>query len=516
MKNKDILSGHTKKGKVFIPPLKSKLGIEEIKYSDEILPEIIWLAYLYNEDNDYKKDTKNALSLLKTFHKIHNPSEYRSLAIFTNLKFISDAEWSAIKQSIFYEKIKTVSLLSFVKVYPDSNPLAKLFDEPIEAPTKEEIYLTKNLIAKLFNRRSRFAMIVQSIIVGNQLNNDKIYYSKDFKPPDINTIFDDEESEERQRAYSHVRIQVNMLLSIEKKENLENKWNKVFWERSSSLEPIEFMINKPENISNFNHPMEKLGIDYELKALNFLESICNNIAFSISESEIFESISGLLTRQTKLAISLAKNPHLWDWDIGPLLLRSMTDCHITLAWILIDPLDRSRKYIDYGLGQEKLQIEYLEKLELDDKDPEYKENIEMLIDARKSWLNSQHFTFLQSVNIGNWAGKNTREMAQEADCLPLYKFSYTPWTHVAHGNWNHVGKFNLAPSGNPLHKFISVPFYNTNMSFEIDVLFKCTKYLDRTFNLLQSKYSQNSESFRDWFNNRFDKLKIELEKAKND
>ena len=35
----------------------------------------------------------------------------------------------------------------------------------------------------------------------------------------------------------------------------------------------------------------------------------------------------------------------------------MTDCYITAAWICKDRIDRAQKFILFGLGQEKLQIE---------------------------------------------------------------------------------------------------------------------------------------------------------------
>jgi len=113
----------------------------------------------------------------------------------------------------------------------------------------------------------------------------------------------------------------------------------------------------------------------------------------IYDSETYEAIGGLLSRQVTLSISLASAPQIWNGHIAPLILRAMTDVHITLAWILLDPKERAKKYILYGLGQEKLYIEHLksEAVEEDNR-------INLMIEVRESWLNSQRADFLTEVN----------------------------------------------------------------------------------------------------------------------
>ena len=87
----------------------------------------------------------------------------------------------------------------------------------------------------------------------------------------------------------------------------------------------------------------------------------------ISDSETYEVIGGLLARQATLTTHLARTAQDWNGHIAPLILRCMTDAHINLAWILGDPKDRAKKYILYGLGQEKLYIEHLKKSQKNEK-----------------------------------------------------------------------------------------------------------------------------------------------------
>jgi hypothetical protein len=200
-------------------------------------------------------------------------------------------------------------------------------------------------------------------------------------------------------------------------------------------------------------------------------------------SEIYEAIGGLMARQATLTIELAMSPSIWTGHLAPLVLRCMTDAHITLAWILSDPTERSKKYILYGLGQEKLQIEHL-KSDADEDD----EQVHRMIEIKEQWLNEQRRDFMTEVNVGNWAGLNTRQMAIEAGCEGLYKFAYTPFSGVAHNMWQHVSIYNLKPCINPLHKYHKVPTIR-KVPIEPDYVYRSAKYIDRTYEAIDKKFN---------------------------
>ena len=122
--------------------------------------------------------------------------------------------------------------------------------------------------------------------------------------------------------------------------------------------------------------------EYCTFVLTALDERWNNFPIELSASEGFEVIGGLMARQATLTIQLAENPGIWNGHIAPLILRSMTDAHITLAWILSgDFQERSRKYILYGLGQEKKLIEHLKNE--DDAD------MDAYIELKEKWHKKQ-------------------------------------------------------------------------------------------------------------------------------
>jgi hypothetical protein len=134
----------------------------------------------------------------------------------------------------------------------------------------------------------------------------------------------------------------------------------------------------------------------------------------------------------------------------------MTDVHITLSWILLDPKLRSRQYIDFGLGQAVLELEHRKK-QFESVVDDSKKDTEQIIRAGEAWINSQRWNFLVEVNVGAWSGKSTREMAQESGILDFYNYVYVPFSQCAHSTWYHVGRYNSGPSDSPLTRQLWLP-----------------------------------------------------------
>ena len=230
--------------------------------------------------------------------------------------------------------------------------------------------------------------------------------------------------------------------------------------------------------------------DIEEIVSNYIKTVRNELyerwkkwPLDLSHSEVHEVIGALLARQVTLAIQLAQAPAIWNGHIAPLILRTMTDVYISLAWIFVDTLDRARKFILHGLGQEKLEIEHRKvQLEANGKDAKS----DPVIKFKEEWLNSQRFEFLTEVNIGGWSGIDTRKMAEEAGCIDLYRYAYTPFSAATHNMWQHVSKYNLEICPNPLHRFHKIPI-DPSLDIDPDYLYRAAKYVAETFQLFDEK-----------------------------
>jgi hypothetical protein len=197
----------------------------------------------------------------------------------------------------------------------------------------------------------------------------------------------------------------------------------------------------------------------------------------LSQNEFHEVAGSLLARQVTLATQMAMNPPIWNGNVAPILLRAMADVYITLAWVLRDPIMRSKQFIHYGLGQEKLQLEH-RRADLDGREP--MEGELDYIKAAENWINSQRAIFLTDVNVGSWSGISTRKMAEEAECLDFYNYVYTQFSACAHSMWHHVAQYNLKQCQNPLHQLHAVP-YVPDQLIDLYYMYLAAKYLQKTF-----------------------------------
>lgn len=198
-----------------------------------------------------------------------------------------------------------------------------------------------------------------------------------------------------------------------------------------------------------------------------------------------EVTAGLLRRQVTLAITIAQNPGLWTPAVAPILLRPMVEVHIWLAWILMDPVERSRKFIDDGLGKEKLILKHRadEIIEMNGKPDE-----DALVRDSQNWIEAQRYSFMIDVNLsGSWSGLDTREMATEAGLRDFYRFTYPVWSTAVHSTWNCISRYELRHCGNPLHAYHLVPNCEP-LQVETWFLYLAAKYLDKSFRLVDKHF----------------------------
>ena len=219
---------------------------------------------------------------------------------------------------------------------------------------------------------------------------------------------------------------------------------------------------------------------------NNFDSRWGQVKPDINDKCFHESIGALLSRQATLSIEMALAPSTWNGHTAPLFLRCMIDAYITMAWILSDPINRSKLYIEYGLGQEKLYIEFMEEALREDPDADDSDYLKKMIGARKSWLNSQLAEWATEVNVGSWSGMSARDMAKEIGRESIYKHAYVPFSGTVHNMWQHVGIYNVRSCANPLHKWHVVPSIR-RAPIHPDFMYRSAKYISITFNIFDEK-----------------------------
>jgi len=244
--------------------------------------------------------------------------------------------------------------------------------------------------------------------------------------------------------------------------------------------------------------------EYEKGIRADLADRCQRWVKDPSLEAIYAAIGGLLSRQVTLASEFTKSPNAWNMHTAHLFLRPMTDVHINLAWILEDPKKRSEDYILYGLGQAKLGSEHRKaRIKARGGDPEQ----DPIAKFTEDWINSQRFAFLVGVNLGAWSERSTRKMAEEADLLSFYDYTFAPFSASVHSTWWHVGLYNTVRSDNPLHRHIAIPAL-PELDLSLEFLRLAVKYEARTMELFDNAFFPGNSlpSRYEWFGKHMEKI----------
>lgn len=474
-----IFSDHKKVGKTLVPPMRQYLGeLGMVSWVDRILPELIWLAVII-ENLGVKRGVEIGAKIAKLANTILS-EEYFAFASSFNLLDTEQKQnlVQLLEEENYLDDLRN-SLRSLLQLYPEC-PLKFLDNNSEQLIETQAVIDFKETLAKYYNRRAQPAMIIQANVVYFAGICGKLKYFSDVQVPNLEAIISDFDSDESKRACASVRATVNGFIG-HISEKISDHWPRYFWNRGIEIDPItpisqessKLEIELPEQIIRF----------IELADLG-LEERWSKLPKDIYENHQCEVMGALLARQVTLAKRMARNPAFWDVHIGPILLRVMIDNHITLAWILKDPAVRSKHFVLHGLGQAKLYLEHLKVENEDGSNPD----LQQLIEAMERWIDNQQYSFLTNVNLGSWSGLNIREMAEEADCLDLYRYAYTPFSSCVHNMWNHVGRLNVGLSGNPLHKYLLIPC-DPEMEPEFDLLLNCAKYLQESFCIVDETFN---------------------------
>ena len=223
---------------------------------------------------------------------------------------------------------------------------------------------------------------------------------------------------------------------------------------------------------------------YQERLYNEIENRIGRWPVDLTQREVHEVVGGLLARQGTLGIQLASSPAIWNGHVAPLILRTMVDTFITLAWIVDDPVARARKFIHYGLGQAKLSIEHRsELLKSSGRDPAD----DPIIQHKKTWLDSQRFAFFTEINLGSWSGISTRKMAEQAGCLDIYRHAYAPFSAATHSTWEHVERYNLVHCDSPLHRHHRIPWVYPD-PVDPYYLYQGAEYVEKSYRTFEAAF----------------------------
>jgi len=462
-KRKEVLTDHYRQGKVLVPQMLRIFEgqMQFANWIDTLLPELIWISLLFHGLTE-KRAIEVALACAQEAHSILVPETACGFAFVSDYSRLSDKDRAKLRKRLgelrVIDDIQSC-LYPLVSLYAECS-FGCLFDEAAmerhRMSLEESIRILKLAVEHCLDRRSKTAMYVQATAVYILRMLDVLLYSRECPPEPLEPMRDYPSTDESLKLASTVRATIGIAHEMLKGRG----WSAYFWEHGYKISVCEFPSDDESTYGESHDDWIKeallAGSKYKEELRVQLRSLWNSVKSGPPKCHRAEVLGGLLARQARFASAIATDPNLWCLDLGGIMLRCMADTHITLAWLARRGTPEDfKKYILYGLGQEKLYYEHAKthQDEISNLDSGDEENI----DALKEWIDTQRRTELLPVDLGNWSGKNTRQLALEADCDELHKLVYTPMSCTVHGMWNSLARWNLRVCSNPLHGIHRIP-----------------------------------------------------------
>lgn len=229
--------------------------------------------------------------------------------------------------------------------------------------------------------------------------------------------------------------------------------------------------------------------------------VCNDL----NSTAEYEVIFGIVSRQCSFVNEMSYSPLTWNELFLPVIMRCMVENYLNIAYILLNPSERAKKFIKKGLSTETLILERIKAKE------SKTETDKQFIQTTESWINQQSFTFLNELNVGGWKDvkefSDVRNTSIKANEKEYYDLFYDVCSSATHSTWNYIAKKNLKICENPLHKNHRIPII-IEPEIETGLFLILAKILQDTFDKIDNHYKLDikiNSSFR-YLNDEFTKI----------
>jgi hypothetical protein len=227
MGQQKILKDHKRIGKRFVPPLM-QLGMEEVNYINQLLPEIIWMGLVFDRI-DYRAGINLCEQTAKLAHEIYANEKHTNFALCSSFLGLEDRQReelvSRLQHQTLLEPIQ-LYLAPLILLY-DNFPMSFLGVTQAKIDKETLIKRIKGGIQRYMDKYEKPGLILQSTTIYIRGITGGLLLNKDIEAPDLNSIIDNPESEAAKRAAGFVRSTVLMEIMS-------------FWNQGLQIDACEF------------------------------------------------------------------------------------------------------------------------------------------------------------------------------------------------------------------------------------------------------------------------------------
>lgn len=337
------------------------------------------------------------------------------------------------------------SKLSILSSLPDRDHWARY--TAIE--DDNDLSVLASAYAQCFNHQSQAATDIRWLIVMNFIANDKMRFSSHLEER-YRTIIEYPNRGDMRSVRPAIRaIEISLRGDpTEKDSTLKNSryeaaseeiWNELF----AGTNCMPLALQTPEPLDHRKSLRELMDV-YKRLVIHYFD----NVGTTGIDPKLDSAFGLVLYALALLAEAASLRPY--QRISAKLLLRTILESHINLRFLTTKD-DRTvwLQYRNHGSAQAKLAfLKYLEAEQM----PEYV-NIQELYEL----ANEDMWIEYQDINLGSWANKSLRDIANEAGLKEVYDQHYIILSTAIHAQWSAVRETNFTQCVNPLHRYHRVP-----------------------------------------------------------
>ena len=240
-RKKQILAGHKRVGKRFIPPMMQLPVNKDISYVKDMLPELIWIG-LINEKIGYIRGARLIEKIFLAVDEVTVEGQEGNYALMSCFKKLSADQKNTIVNSIRSKGVLDVmqdSIAPLTLLY-DECPLA-FFGPPPNVYSQQKLVATiKWCVGKTIDKYDTPAIVLHGAMLLERLVTKTIKFSADMDLPNFNSVINSPGSKEAKRAAGFMRANGLAEFSMMK---VGHAWAEHFWNKNIEISLCEFAEN---------------------------------------------------------------------------------------------------------------------------------------------------------------------------------------------------------------------------------------------------------------------------------
>lgn len=435
------LSGHHRVGKKLVTPFNNLPNMQRTRWSFDRMPEMLWACLvraLLPRDE--------ALSLFREIIGAHRellverePKPEDAVPTHTNLATLYPELIARIVQIIVAHPLGYAPLRLLLMF--DALPARDLWAQAINAEPEYDADALSDAVAQYLWHQSQEATDVRWLCLMCAVLTAKMHFPQD-----------SDEMIEGFRLYPNYGDQRSVRPSIRALEQTlwvmnhhDYKWSAAFWQECHQKSPC--IAGAPDEAKTATPAASEVG-PIIVRAISVLTQHWIDTAKTTDIDATHEGVFAFVLYALRCLLEMAGKAR--QRIAGRLLLRTIVECRITLAYLLHKGDDELwAKYRHYGSGQAKLA---LLKVSEAARAPHSvsAEDLERI-------ANEDVWDEFVDINLGNWAGADLRKMAEESGTKDTYDAHYGWNSGYSHGQWAAVRDASLTTCLNPLHRLHRIP-----------------------------------------------------------